>query len=119
MVIGGDDARLVADIEKLIKKKIELEPIEFDDDRPRRAAPPRASATTATRRVRASAPRPARATRRRAPPSDPFFDQPYEAERQRRTPPAWERRAQPRRRRRGLSPNIKPKKKVAALLGGR
>ncbi len=32
---GGNDARLVADIEKLIKKKIELEPVEFEEDRPR------------------------------------------------------------------------------------
>src|SRR4030095_10830684 len=30
------DARLVADIEKLIKKKMELEPIELDDARPPR-----------------------------------------------------------------------------------
>ena len=49
-------------------------------------------------------------------PSDPFFDQPYEpsagdAE------PAWERKvsAAPR----GLSPNIKPKKRVAALFGAK
>src|SRR6478735_7996598 len=32
---GGNDVRLVADIEKLIKKKIELEPVEFEEDRPR------------------------------------------------------------------------------------
>jgi len=31
---GGNDARLVADIEKLIKTKIELEAVEFDEDRP-------------------------------------------------------------------------------------
>src|SRR5262249_35227711 len=31
-----DDTRLVSDIEKLIKKKIELEPFELDDDRPPR-----------------------------------------------------------------------------------
>ena len=31
---GGNDARLVADIEKLIKTKIELEAIEFDEDQP-------------------------------------------------------------------------------------
>jgi ATP-dependent RNA helicase RhlE len=36
-----DDARLVADIEKLIKKKIELEPIELDDARPPREERPR------------------------------------------------------------------------------
>jgi superfamily II DNA/RNA helicase len=31
---GGNDARLVADIEKLIKTKIELEAVEFDEDQP-------------------------------------------------------------------------------------
>jgi hypothetical protein len=31
---GGNDARLVADIEKLIKTKIELEAVEFDEDVP-------------------------------------------------------------------------------------
>jgi superfamily II DNA/RNA helicase len=31
---GGNDARLVADIEKLIKSKIEIEGLEFDEDLP-------------------------------------------------------------------------------------
>ena len=31
---GGNDARLLADIEKLIKTKIELEAVEFDEDQP-------------------------------------------------------------------------------------
>ncbi len=31
---GGNDARLVADIEKLIKSKIEIEGLEFDEDQP-------------------------------------------------------------------------------------
>jgi ATP-dependent RNA helicase RhlE len=31
---GGNDARLVADIEKLIKTKIEIEALEFDEDQP-------------------------------------------------------------------------------------
>ena len=31
-LVSRDDARLVADIEKLIKKKIEIEPLELDDD---------------------------------------------------------------------------------------
>jgi ATP-dependent RNA helicase RhlE len=33
--VSGNDNRLVVDIEKLIKKKIELEAIEFEEDRPR------------------------------------------------------------------------------------
>src|SRR5690349_10387800 len=35
-LVTRDDNRLIADIEKLIKKKIEIEPLELDDDRPRR-----------------------------------------------------------------------------------
>ena len=50
------------------------------------------------------------------PPSDPFFDQPYQPSSQ-EAEPAWEKRAAPVGR--GLSPNIKPKKKVAALFGGK
>ena len=38
-LVARDDLRLVGDIEKLIKKKIEIEPFEFEDERPRR--PPR------------------------------------------------------------------------------
>src|SRR5947208_8296649 len=38
-LVSRDDSRLVADIEKLLGKKIELEPRELDDDRARR--PPR------------------------------------------------------------------------------
>ncbi|MEY8688695.1 MAG: DEAD/DEAH box helicase, partial [Leptothrix sp. (in: b-proteobacteria)] len=36
-LVTRDDARLVSDIEKLIKKTIEVEPIEFNDERPMRA----------------------------------------------------------------------------------
>ncbi|MGZ5187047.1 MAG: DEAD/DEAH box helicase, partial [Caldimonas sp.] len=50
------------------------------------------------------------------PASDPFFDKPYEAP-QGAPEPAWEQRAAPVAR--GLSPNIKQKKKVAALFGGK
>ncbi|MDQ6640741.1 MAG: ATP-dependent helicase, partial [Pseudomonadota bacterium] len=48
--------------------------------------------------------------------SDPFFDKPYEPTAS-AAEPAWEPRAAPVGR--GLSPNIKPKKKVAALFGGK
>ena len=48
---------------------------------------------------------------------DPFFDQPYESNAS-DTPPAWEK-ATTVPVARGLSPNIKPKKRVAALFGGR
>ena len=36
-LVTRDDTRLVSDIEKLIKKKLEIEAIELEDDRPRRA----------------------------------------------------------------------------------
>jgi ATP-dependent RNA helicase RhlE len=40
-LVTRDDARLVADIEKLIKKKLEIEPIELEDAFPRRPPPRR------------------------------------------------------------------------------
>ena len=91
----------------------------------RRAASARAATTTSRGAASRASPRfaraaPARASRRArraAAPSDPFFDKPYEAERDRSRAGLGEaRRAAPAR---GLSPNIKPKKKVAALFGGK
>ena len=122
-LVTRDDARLVSDIEKLIKKKIELEPFELEDDRPRRrrrddedearpaARPPeRASARTHERTPRPSA--------------DPFFDKPYEPSAP-AAAPAWDgnKAAAP-----AASPTSgaarapaapRGRKKVAALLGGR
>jgi superfamily II DNA/RNA helicase len=116
-LVTRDDARLVADIEKLIKKKIELEPIELDDARPPREERPR--------RVREEAPseespRPSRSYAQSPRTSrDPFFDKPYEPSGSADTP-AWDNKASaPTPAVRGLSPNIKPKKKVAALFGGK
>ena len=122
-LVAPSDARLVADIEKLIKKKIEIEPIEFDvapvprefrEAREPRERAPREPVGRTERGERSfsggSRPAPA------APATDPFFEKPYEpvdpaAE------PAWDRKAvvQPR----ALSPNIKPKKRVAALFGAK
>ncbi len=134
-LVSRDDARLVADIEKLIKKKIELEPLELDGTPARsarersreqgdRERPPRAASAdlgdeqdlasnTQASAPRASAPprpRPIRAN------ADPFFDKPYEPNAL-AVEPAWETRgaASPR----GVSPNIKPKKRVAALFGAK
>ncbi|HNI85437.1 MAG TPA: hypothetical protein PLM38_08725, partial [Ottowia sp.] len=48
-------------------------------------------------------------------PADPFFDRPYEAPSEPpEQPPAWEQKARPSRP--GLSANIKPKRKLAALF---
>ena len=117
--VSGNDNRLVVDIEKLIKKKIELEAIEFDDDRPRERINTgrRAWGEDDPRDVldapRAPSPRsapPARAPR--SAPRDPFFDKPYEAPTE-APPPAWEPGERPSGR---ISANIKPKRKVAALF---
>ncbi len=35
-LVTRDDSRMISDIERLIKKKIDLEPLELEDDRPRR-----------------------------------------------------------------------------------
>jgi superfamily II DNA/RNA helicase len=118
-LVSSSDARLVSDIEKLIKKKIDLEPLELDEARPPREERPR--------RVREEAapgdsPRPVRssyAQTTRAP-RDPFFDKPYEPSSTSADAAAWDNKTPaPSSAGRGLSPNIKPKKKVAALFGSK
>ena len=47
-LVSRDDARLVSDIEKLIKKKIEIEPLELDDEPPPRQFRERAASAIAT-----------------------------------------------------------------------
>ena len=117
-LVARDDTRLVNDIEKLIKRKIELEPIELDDDRPPRrprrddGEEPRERAYASRDTYRPRAPAPA--------PRDPFFDQPYVASVTAEAP-LWDKKAPvaapaPRT---GLSAYIKPKKKVAALFGAK
>jgi superfamily II DNA/RNA helicase len=122
-LVARDDMRLVGDIERLIKKKIEIEPYEFEDDRPRRPRrrsdeddePPRGQSSREQREPRYRESKPARV-------SDPFFDQPYTPQ-PASSEPVWEKQppaptpASPVRG--GLSPYIKPKKKVAALFGGK
>jgi hypothetical protein len=106
----------MADLEKLLKRKVEIEPLEFEEDRPRgrindgRRAwrerdedDDRRSSHEERRREARPAP----------PPKDPFFDQPYEAP-QREAAPTWEASAKPAGGR--VSANIKTKRKVAALF---
>ncbi len=128
-LVASSDTRLVADIEHLIKKKIEIEPLELDDGPPPReyrdrarhdrgdeiAAVPEAAQASAPQRAHVPAARSASYAAPRAP-SDPFFDKPYEASAS-AVEPAWENKtpAAPR----GMSPNIKPKKRVAALFGAK
>jgi ATP-dependent RNA helicase RhlE len=113
----------VADIEKLIKTKIELQAIAFDEDpiRPRN----RQRSSDASRRADDAVPAAGRTWRApaaqqvpTAPPRDPFFEQPYASTTAAATPenlPLWETPAgKPGPR--GVSANIKPKRRVAALL---
>ena len=132
--VASSDQRLVADIEKLIKTKIELEPMVFDEDqapagrmndgrrmyREAGDSAPRESASRERQehreprefRERREAP----PHRRPAAPRDPFFDQPYESTAAPDAAPAWEAAAKANPARAGVSANIKPKKKVAALF---
>ena len=135
--VASSDQRLVADIEKLIKTKIELEPMVFDEDQApagrindgRRmyreaddASPREAAPQERHQRPERREPREFR-ERREAPPHrqasaprDPFFDQPYESAAATDAAPAWEAAAKANPTRSSVSANIKPKKKVAALF---
>jgi len=120
--VSGSDGRLVADLEKLLKKKLEIEAIEYEEDRPRSRINDgrrtwRERGETGDPRDALDAPRAPRETRApRAPsaPRDPFFEQPYEAPAT-EAAPAWEASAKPATSSR-ISANIKSKRKVAALF---
>ena len=149
-LVAREDARLVGEIEKLLKRKIELEPFELDDGPPPRAREfrerarepdagedrsrfgrdrdrgdrgDRAGRGERSERVeRTDRPSDREPFRPRTAPiatTDPFFDRPYEASAaETGEAPAWERKGSgpaPSR----LSPNIKSKKKVAALFGAK
>ena len=137
-LVSGSDARLVADIEKLLKTKLDIEALEYDDDRPniqqqgrindgRRAwreggasAEPRNDAArrdAAPRERERREPREPREYRGFRPAEasrDPFFEKPYESSTA-DVAPAWEAAAKSPARS-GVSANIKPKRKVAALF---
>jgi superfamily II DNA/RNA helicase len=128
-LVTGSDMRQLGEIEKLIKKKLDVEALELEDDRPRRARrwadaasgdddrPRREAAHLDATPSEAAPPR----GRARARPSDPIFDKPYEEV---AAPPAGEAPAWEQAARTAASPasgslrNIRPKKKVASLLGG-
>jgi superfamily II DNA/RNA helicase len=113
-LVSRDDTRLVSDIEKLIKKKLEIEPLEMAQQAPVRRY--QRDTEPAERSYTAPAPtrpllRPARSS------GDPFFDRPYEADPN--AAPSWESATlMPTPNRSGLSRFIKPKRKIATLLGG-
>ena len=111
-----NDVRLISDIEKLTKQKIELEAVEFESERPRERIN--------TGRRTWDEERVARESRNSNPSyavpklsKDPFFDKPYEPSPQAEdVKPSWE--STPRTGSRNISANIKSKRKVAALFKG-
>jgi superfamily II DNA/RNA helicase len=127
--VSKSDARLVAEIEKLLKTKLDLEPIEFEEDLPdirkqghindgRRMYQQDTSDVPREDYV-ARAPRAPRSDykpqRSRSAPADPFFDKPYEPSLPPEAAPSWEAAAT-RPGVRAISGNIRPKRKVAALF---
>lgn len=124
-LVSPSDSRLVGDIEKLIKKKLEVETLQLDT-RPAGPAPEKWGARAEDRprsrrredddpRDALDAPRERRGGFRPAPVNrDPFFEKPYEAQAQDASP-TWEPTT-PRPARSSISANIKPKRKVAALF---
>ena len=115
-LVGASDTRLVADIEKLIKKKIEVESVAVADERPRERfsenrRPRREDSEPAARPARFGYRAPALAR-------DPFFDRPYEPSTAQSSaqPAAWEVAPKVAPVRGSLSANIKPKRKLAALF---
>lgn len=129
-LVTRDDTRLTGEIEKLIKKKIDLQAFELEDDRPRRPRYEREGegrnegryegrerdrdggrdSSHDAERSHRPAPRPLPRS------NDPFFDRPYEPPAADQKP-AWETEAPPKPTS-GVSRNIKPRRKVASLLGG-
>jgi superfamily II DNA/RNA helicase len=118
-LVSRDDVRLVSDIERLIKKKIEIEAFEIEDERARRprrnfddgAARPVAGHATERSNERPNWRPPAPRS------SDPFFDKPYEPSGS--GAPTWDAaKSAVAPVARHVSPNIRTKKKTATLLGG-
>jgi superfamily II DNA/RNA helicase len=130
-LVSPSDMRLVGDIEKLIKNKLQVEVFPLDDDRSREQSndgrrderrEPRREERRPERgferrrdeddsRDRRSSFRPAQVSR------DPFFEKPYEAPTvEQASAASWEASARTVSSRPGLSANIKPKRKVAALF---
>jgi superfamily II DNA/RNA helicase len=128
--VSGSDQRLISDIEKLIKKKIELEAVEFEDERPRgrfnsgrrawaeddpRDVAESSSSSSSSSSSRDSGGRGGRG-RPAAPPADPFFNKPYEPPVRAEDTPAASWEAAQSKSLRSVSANIKTKRKVAALF---
>jgi ATP-dependent RNA helicase RhlE len=116
---SASDARTLADIEKLLKHKVELEPFEWAEDRPRGhlndgrrlwqgGDEPEREVPRAVRERSGATSRPPKA------PVDPFFGKPYEPVSSDGQTAAWDS-AKPRTDKKSL-PNIKVKQRTAALF---
>jgi ATP-dependent RNA helicase RhlE len=124
-LVSGSDGRLMADLEKLLGKKIEVEALEYDEDKPRgRINTGRRAWGEDDPRDVLDAPRESREPRERREPRgfrpampsrDPFFDKPYEAPAA-EVKPNWESGVASPTTRSGVSANIKTRRKVAALF---
>jgi ATP-dependent RNA helicase RhlE len=128
-LVSSSDARLLGDIEKLIKIKATVEAVEIGSgmDRGRRDSRPMAEVRERREpRIdkrdddRLSARAESRDPKARYQPllrqakADPLFDQPYQPSLSAEVKPAWE--AAPTVKPRGVSANIKSRRKVAALF---
>jgi ATP-dependent RNA helicase RhlE len=125
-LVSREQMRLIGEVERLLKKKLEIEPIELEDDRPRRPrrrdaedeafrpAAGREAERVAEQAIGRAADRTYERPRRTgAAPADPFFEQPYEPSGSGSA--AWEKGPAPVK---APSPNIRPRKKIGSLLGG-
>jgi superfamily II DNA/RNA helicase len=128
--VNSSDSKLVGDIEKLIKKKVELEPVEFENDfndgsdRSRRELSREGHRNfrdresvfdqSGSRHADEHSPYQNKNRSRVQTPQDPFFDKPYESNSLEGHTPSWETVAKPAGR--SISANIKTKRKVAALF---
>jgi superfamily II DNA/RNA helicase len=124
--VSKSDARLIADIEKLLKTKIDLEALEFEEDLPDirkqghindgRRMYQQDGGDVARDEFPARRREPRSDFRRgNAATADPFFDKPYEPSLPPEAAPSWEAAAA-RPGVRTVSSNIKSKRKVAALF---
>jgi superfamily II DNA/RNA helicase len=124
-LVTRGDQRLMGELEKLLKTKIEVEHLAFEDEKPhgrqndgrrRWQGDETGDARDDVRRERGERRHPERRSYPApAASADPFFNRPYEAPTEAaESPAAWEQKARPART--GLSSNIKPKRKVAALF---
>jgi superfamily II DNA/RNA helicase len=129
-LVSPSDMRLVADIEKLIKTKLQVENYPLDEDRSRGNVSEgrreerrddrreeRRPERGFERRREEEAPRDRRSSFRPAQASrDPFFEKPYEAPSLEQAAAAsWEASPKTTASRTGISANIKPKRKVDPL----